>query len=279
VILKSALVTLISMAFASGAQAADSRASTNKEIAIQSMTDVFVNRDLTGIERYFAEPYIQHRTDVGDGLVELRGFLANILKERPTFSTHIYRAISDGDMVMLHSVYVGSPRAEGELLAAFDLFRFKHGRIVEHWDALTLQGAPNLSGHSTVDGPAAIADLQKTEANRGMVTRFVDTVFVRRQVDRAGEFIDDKRYFEHALLGKDGMEAFKAKTRSNPKVGYKVHRILAEGNFVVVEAEAGGGTQVHYDLYRLQAGKVVEHWDVQSAVPPRSTWKNNHGPF
>ncbi len=278
-ITRLALFTLLSLTVSVDSLAADSKPKSNKEIAIHAMMEMIGYRDMTAIDRYFAEPYIQHRTDVPDGLKALKEFQLAMLTPRPNFNTNIYRGIEDGDFVILHSVYEGSPRANGAPLAAFDLFRFKNGRIVEHWDVLNVQGERNLSGHSTVDGPAAIADLQKTEANRAVVTQFVDAVFAKGQVDRAGDFIDGKRYIEHALMGSDGVEAFKAKTKGNPKAGYKVHRIVAEGNFVAIEAEGAGGTQIHYDMYRLQGGKIVEHWDVQNTVPPRSGWKNDHGPF
>ncbi len=276
---KLALVTLLSLTCTAGALAADSKPKTNKEIAIHALMEMIGYKDLTSIDRYFGEPYIQHRTDLGDGLKELRDFQAAMLGPRPNFNVNIYRAIEDGDMVMTHSTYEGSPRANGAPLAAFDLFRFKNGRIMEHWDVLNVLGEPNQSGRSAIDGPAAVADLQKTEANRAVVTRFVDTVFAKGQVDRAGDFIDAKRYFEHSLGGKDGVENFMTRTKATPKVGYKVHRILAEGNFVVVEAEGKGATEIHYDLFRLQGGKIVEHWDVQNTVPARNTWKNEHGPF
>ena len=34
-----------------------------------------------------------------------------------------------------------------------------------------------------------------------------------------------------------------------------------------------------YDLYRVARGKIVEHWDTNEAVPPRSEWKNDNGKF
>jgi len=273
------IVTLMAIGSASAAHAADSRPRTNREIAIQAMMDMAGYKDMTVFDRYFGEPYIQHRTDLGDGLVELKKFQTALLTPRPYFNTNHYRSISDGDMVFLHSVYEGSPRFNGKPLAAMDLFRFKNGRIMEHWDVLNLQGEHNASGHSAVDGPAMIADLDRTEANRALVTQFVQVMFVDRKVDRADEFIDDKRYFEHDQQGSDGLEAFKAGAKASPRPGYKVHRILAEGNFAVVEAEGSGGTLILYDLYRMQGGKIVEHWDVENTVPARETWKNDHGPF
>ena len=34
-----------------------------------------------------------------------------------------------------------------------------------------------------------------------------------------------------------------------------------------------------YDLFRLDRGKIVEHWDTIEAIAPRSEWKNENGKF
>jgi predicted SnoaL-like aldol condensation-catalyzing enzyme len=168
-------------------------------------------------------------------------------------------------------------------VAAFDLFRFKNGRIVEHWDVLMPMGAPNVSGHGTVDGPAAIADLGRTEANRTPVRKFVETVLAGKQFDRAGEFLDANRYVQHNQTLGDGLNAFNAAVAAARKSGiditYKPHRILAEGNFVFVQSEGGSGSTQVCDLFRLHDGKIVEHWDVLAPIAPRDQWKNNNGPF
>lgn len=40
------------------------------------------------------------------------------------------------------------------------------------------------------------------------------------------------------------------------------------------------GKQVSfYDLFRVEAGKIAEHWDTIEAIPPRDQWKNNNGKF
>ena len=61
----------------------------------------------------------------------------------------------------------------------------------------------------------------------------------------------------------------------------KLHRILAEGNFVLSVSE-GAFDCIHssfYDLFRIKDGKIVEHWDTLEKVPPTSEWKNNNGKF
>lgn len=61
----------------------------------------------------------------------------------------------------------------------------------------------------------------------------------------------------------------------------RVHRVLAEGNFVltVSEGELGGTHSSFYDLFRVERGKIVEHWDTIESIAPRDQWKNDNGKF
>jgi transcriptional regulator of acetoin/glycerol metabolism len=76
-----------------------------------------------------------------------------------------------------------------------------------------------------------------------------------------------------------GLQALAAKGQA---VVYKsVHKILGEGNFVLVVAEAtfGGVPTGIYDLFRMEKGRIAEHWDTLEAIPPRDQWKNSNGKF
>jgi predicted SnoaL-like aldol condensation-catalyzing enzyme len=57
--------------------------------------------------------------------------------------------------------------------------------------------------------------------------------------------------------------------------------VLGEGNFVLVVSEGsfGGRHTSFYDLFRLEKGKIAEHWDTIDSIPPREQWKNSNGKF
>lgn len=57
--------------------------------------------------------------------------------------------------------------------------------------------------------------------------------------------------------------------------------MLGEGNFVLLVSEGNFGEQStsYYDLYRIQDGKIAEHWDTLEPIPPRADWKNANGKF
>jgi len=41
----------------------------------------------------------------------------------------------------------------------------------------------------------------------------------------------------------------------------------------------GGRHTAFYDLFRVQDGKIAEHWDVLEAIIPKEQWKNQNGKF
>lgn len=69
--------------------------------------------------------------------------------------------------------------------------------------------------------------------------------------------------------------------QGSPIVYDRVHRILGEGNFVLAASEGrlGRAPTAYYDLFRLERGKIVEHWDVIETIPARETWANQNGKF
>jgi predicted SnoaL-like aldol condensation-catalyzing enzyme len=252
------------------------------EIAQNVVIDIFRNRDLTVVDRYFAEPFVQHDPNIADGLSGMKAFVSDVAKSSGSDIT-IYRTLVDGDRVLLHSRYEGLKNAPGPLIA-FDLFRFKDGKIVEHWGGQQPEAAArNLSGHTQVDGPTEIDDREKTETNRTLVQTYRAFITVQKHYDRIGEFLADD-YIQHAAGVGDGIERLKARFAAVVKPGALPTLVprfyVADGNFVlsVVEAHTDPPT-VNFDLFRIAGAKIAEHWEVLSLIPPRDQWKNANGPF
>jgi predicted SnoaL-like aldol condensation-catalyzing enzyme len=61
----------------------------------------------------------------------------------------------------------------------------------------------------------------------------------------------------------------------------RIHHVLGEGNFVLAISEGSfaGNPTSFYDLFRVEDGRIAEHWDTIEAIPPRSEWKNANGKF
>jgi predicted SnoaL-like aldol condensation-catalyzing enzyme len=62
---------------------------------------------------------------------------------------------------------------------------------------------------------------------------------------------------------------------------HRIHTVLGEGNFVLVvsEGELGSKHSSFFDLFRVEHGKIAEHWDTIETIPPRDQWKNQNGKF
>jgi predicted SnoaL-like aldol condensation-catalyzing enzyme len=224
--------------------------------------------------------YIQHNLAVGDGL---EGFGA-VLKLLPPGSAKVntVRVFQDGQFVFAHTDYnFFGPKI------GFDIFRFENGKIVEHWD--NLQEKPsesNPSGHTMTDGPTEVTDLDKTEVNKKLVRAFVEDILVNGQMEKLAGYFDGDKYVQHNPQIGDGLsglgKALEAMAKQGITMKYdKVHRVVGEGNFVltVSEGKIGGKHSSFYDLFRVEKGKIAEHWDTIEAIPEKKDWKNGNGKF
>jgi predicted SnoaL-like aldol condensation-catalyzing enzyme len=224
--------------------------------------------------------YIQHNLTVGDGI---EGFVA-VLKLLPKDSAKVktVRVFQDGDFVFAHTEYdFFGPKI------GFDVFRFEDGKIVEHWDNLQEKPkGPNPSKHTMTDGPTEVKDLDKTEANKKLVRDFVDDVLVNGKLDKLAGYFDGDNYVQHNPQIADGLsglgKALEAMAKARVTMKYdKVHKVLGEGNFVLVKSEGtlGGKHVAFYDLFRVEKGKIAEHWDTIEGIPEKKDWKNTNGKF
>lgn len=226
------------------------------------------------------EKYIQHNLTVGDGLV---GF-GEVLKALPKGSAKVntVRVFCDGDYVFTHTEYnFFGPKV------GFDIFRFEDSRIVEHWD--NLQETPkqaNPSGRSMLDGPTVANDLEKTTANKKLVQSFVDDILVNGRMEKLAGYFDGDNYIQHNPLIGDNLSGLGAALQALAQQGItmkydRIHKVLGEGNFVLVASEGtfAGQHTSFYDLFRVENGKIAEHWDTIETIPPRGQWKNSNGKF
>lgn len=252
---------------------------SNKDKAV-ALLNSFNTGDQTPISYINPTKYIQHNLGVADGL---EGFGA-VMQHAPPggFKAKVIRAFEDGDYVVTHTEYdFFGPKA------GFDVFRFEDGKIVEHWDNLLEVQKPNPSGRTQFDGATEIIDLDKTEANKTIAREFIEKVLLNGEMDKVATYINPTNYIQHNPSVADGLEGFGAAMKYFAENGLvmeytKLHKVLGQGNFVLTMSEGKFGKGEHtafYDLFRMENGQIVEHWDVIAAIPPEAEWKNENGKF
>ena len=226
------------------------------------------------------EKYIQHNLAARDGLKGLEEFLAQVPPN--TVKVNTVRIFQDGDHVFAHSEYdFFGPKA------GFDIFRIEDGKIVEHWDNLQENPtAPTANGHSMTDGPTDASDLERTQENKELVRQFVDAILVNGKLDELANYYDGDNYIQHNPQIADGvtglMQALNFMAEHGVTMRYdKIHKMLGEGNFVLVVSEGMYSEQPtsFYDLFRVENGKIAEHWDALETIPPETEWQNQNGKF
>ncbi len=236
--------------------------------------------DQTAVGYVNPTKYTQHNLAVGDGLAGFGAVLQALPKN--SAKVNVVRSFSDGDYVFTHTDYnFFGPKI------GFDLFKFEDGLIVEHWDNLDEKSVqPNPSGRTQIDGPTQVTDLDKTEENKALVANFVDTILVKAQFDKLSSFFDGDNYYQHNTMIADGLsglgQALEAMAKNGIKMVYTTnHKVLGEGNFVLSISEGFFANKAtsFYDLFRVENGKIVEHWDVMETIIPKEQWKNTNGKF
>ncbi|MES9843112.1 MAG: nuclear transport factor 2 family protein [Candidatus Sedimenticola sp. PURPLELP] len=113
----------------------------NKMNAIAFYRTAYMGDPATAVERYVGAEYIQHNPLVGDGKEAFIEYFEEMGKSYPDKSIEFIRAVSEDDLVALHTHQSWPGDQE---YVTMDFFRFdENGKIVEHWDAI--QEIPDVS--------------------------------------------------------------------------------------------------------------------------------------
>jgi predicted SnoaL-like aldol condensation-catalyzing enzyme len=122
----------------------------------------------------------------------------------------------------------------------------------------------------------------QVEKNKETAVAFLTMIFNDHKVAEAFELYADPIYIQHNPYAASGVEAaigfLGPYFEANPEAGTEIKRVIAEGDLVAIHNnpkmnpnELGSAV---VDIFRLENGKVVEHWDVVQAVPESSANEN-----
>ena len=132
--------------------------------------------------------------------------------------------------------------------------------------------------------PALAADAKQMEENKKTVAAFYDAALNQKDFDAASKYLGN-RYTQHNPNAADGPEGLKGFVNflkdKFPNNRSEIKRIFADGDYVIVHVHAvrepGTRGNAIIDIFKLENGKVVEHWDVVQPIPEKPA--NNNGMF
>ena len=128
------------------------------------------------------------------------------------------------------------------------------------------------------------ADTQQQETNKKNVVEFYEKALNQKDFEAASRYLGP-RYTQHNPVAADGPEGLKAFIQflrdKFPNSRSEIKRVFADGDYVIVHVHAirepGTRGRAIIDIFKLENGKVVGHWDVAQDIPEKAA--NSNGMF
>lgn len=261
----------------------DSIQPTQKEKVAQFLKAVN-ERDVATIEDLVNADYIQHNPFIPTGRDPFVGLLTSVLEQNGTKVQNI-RMLEEGNFVVMHNLWTNAAPFGADTVVTFDILRFDdNGKIAEHWDAIQPWESQTANGNTMVDGATTITNLDKTEANKNLATSIIQDVLMGQNPNNITNYIA-VNYTQHNPQIDNGLQGIQDAVAYlisiNNMFQYNtIHKVIGEGNFVLTVSEGtwNGTSNAFYDLFRMENGKAIEHWDVIQPVPTTGL-ANNNGMF
>ena len=131
---------------------------------------------------------------------------------------------------------------------------------------------------------ASVANAQQQEQNKKAVVEFYDKAINQKDFEAASKYMGS-RYTQHnpnAADGPEGLKAFLGFLKEKfPASRSEIKRVLVDGDYVILHVHAvrepGTRGNAIIDIFKLENGKIVEHWDVVQPIPENAA--NTNGMF
>lgn len=249
--------------------AADCGSQSKQGMKTEQALRAFYAGDIKAMDSLLADTYIQH-SNAKDGKEALLAVLEKGRKEgwlnaKAAEKFKPMRTVSDGGLAATHYL------DEGEDKVYIDIFRFNEaGEIMEHWDISQKNAKPNRSGRTMIDGvdeaDCSVSEKQQTK-NKAVVQQLHSEYFAKNNKVILPEIMHES-YLQHNPHGSDGRAFFSGLVdRMGGSLENKVHRLIADGDLVYAHVEWPGENWASIDIYRMEDGKIAEHWDVLQDIP------------
>lgn len=118
---------------------------SSKRLVTAYYDQVLVQKNFSATDTFVAATYYQHNPNIPDGAAAAKAGLSAISAQFPQLTVTPVRVIAEGDLVAVHSRLILVPGTLGQSLV--DIFRVRHGKIVEHWDVTQDVPETSANGH------------------------------------------------------------------------------------------------------------------------------------
>ncbi len=229
------------------ARCSDDLAESNRTTARDALEQFFIQKDMSAIDRFWKDPYIQHNPVAQSGVQNFRNVFQSFLS---SIQYEIYGVWAECDLALVLGHYEGTG-------IIFDMFRLDEGKFVEHWDSYGGLASPNIK-----NAVFRISNLDESHDNREKIMSLYEDVLIPGDgniaLEKFGPYLNESRLLSRDYLGQHHNRDYK-----------KVHHVVADGNYVFVLAEAteNGQSNAIYDLYELENGLVIAYWHSRRERP------------
>ena len=231
------------------------------------------------VTKYTGDRYTQHSTGVRDGAEGFVEFFEDFIERNPVRDIQIIRTLEDGRYLFVHA-YQSLNHGDAEWVTMDFFDTDENDKIIEHWDVIAEYSGSTPSGHTSIDGPTEVIGLERTEENKALVRALIEDVLMTggnpHNIDR---YVSSTQYTQHNREVADGLEHFRTlAVDPNRPLNYdEIVLVVGQGNFVATLCRANweGAPYAQADLFRIEDGLVVEHWDAAEPIGPESEWVNS----
>ena len=229
------------------------------------------------VKDYTGRRYTQHSTGVKDGTDGFITFFKAFIERTTDRDIRIIRIIADGRYVFAH-VFQDIDKGNAKWITT-DLFDTdENDKIIEHWDVIAPYKEPNetVSGNDMILGDFVLKDLDKTEENKALIRSFLVDVFQNGNHHNLRNYISTEKYIQHNADLSNGIDTVKQFLARQDFSYDFVFIVMGQGDHVVSYSKVTfNGTELAvFDIFRIENGKIVEHWDNMEPIPPRKEWAN-----
>ncbi len=253
-----------------GTDEALAKRQANIEVVTKFYEEVFNAHDISKLDDFMLDNYIQHNATVEDGKEGFIAFTDMFFGLDPEMEILKIFA-NDNDEVAVF--FKCTCKANGTVNKVVDIYRLEDGKLAEHWDVVEhdVGNTETANGRDlfTTDAKAtATPTVEEQQKNIDTVVNFNEDVFNKQDISKLDDFMQDD-YTQHNATVADGKEGFKAFTDFFFTLEPEMHIYKTFANedgevlvFFKCTCNANGNINKVVDIYSLRDGKLAEHWDV-----------------